>query len=37
VFVHRNKLILYYTSERGFDDIPPGVGHIWTDPGQGGD
>lgn len=35
-FVLRNKLTLYYTSERGFDANPTGVGHIWTTPGFGG-
>jgi hypothetical protein len=35
-FVLGNKLTLYYTSERGFDANPTGVGHIWTVPGFGG-
>ena len=35
-FVLGNKLTLYYTSERGTDTRPAGTGHIWTDPGQGG-
>jgi hypothetical protein len=35
-FVLGNKLTLYYTSEREFDANPPGIGHIWTNPGMGG-
>jgi hypothetical protein len=35
-FVLGNKLTLYYTSERGFDANPNGIGHIWTVPGSGG-
>jgi hypothetical protein len=35
-FVIKNKLTLYYTSERGFDANPTGTAHIWTDPGEGG-
>lgn len=35
-FVLGNKLTLYYTSERGFDVFPNGIGHIWTVPGDGG-
>ena len=35
-FVLGNKLTLYYTSERATDTQPTGTGHIWTDPGQGG-
>jgi hypothetical protein len=35
-FVLGNKLTLYYTSERATSTQPPGTGHIWTDPGQGG-
>jgi hypothetical protein len=31
-----NQVVLYYTSERGFDAFPTGTGHIWTDPGFGG-
>jgi len=35
-FVLGNKLTLYYTSERATNTQPAGTGHIWTDPGQGG-
>jgi hypothetical protein len=35
-FVLNNKVTLYYTSERATDTQPTGTGHIWTDPGQGG-
>jgi hypothetical protein len=35
-FARDNQLTLYYTSERGFDAYPTGIGHIWTDPGFGG-
>lgn len=35
-FVLGNKLTLYYASERATDTRPNGTGHIWTDPGQGG-
>jgi len=35
-FVLGNKLTLYYTSERATNSQPTGTGHIWTDPGQGG-
>jgi hypothetical protein len=31
-----NKLTLYYTSEREFEDNPAGTAHIWTLPGFGG-
>jgi hypothetical protein len=35
-----NQVVLYYTSERGFNDAstsyPTGQGHIWTTPGFGG-
>ena len=35
-FVLGNKLILFYTSERGLEAGAGGTGHIWTLPGQGG-
>jgi hypothetical protein len=35
-FVLGNKLTLYYTSERGFDENATGTGHIWTLPGFSG-
>jgi hypothetical protein len=35
-FVYNNKLTLYYTSERGWNQTPDGTGHIWTVPGQDG-
>jgi hypothetical protein len=35
-FVLGNKLTLYYTSERATNTQATGTGHIWTDPGQGG-
>jgi hypothetical protein len=35
-FIRGNQVVLYYTSERGFDSFPTGIGHIWTDPGFGG-
>jgi hypothetical protein len=31
-----DRLTLYYTSERGFDGSPTGIGHIWSLPGGGG-
>ena len=34
--VRGNQLVLYYTSERGFDVFGTGIGHVWTDPGFGG-
>jgi hypothetical protein len=34
--IRGNQVVLYYTSERGFDAFPTGTGHIWSDPGFGG-
>ena len=35
-FLRGNQVVLFYTSERGFDQQPDGTGHIWSDPGFGG-
>lgn len=35
-FVLGNKLTLYYSSERGFNENETGTGHIWTLPGFSG-
>jgi hypothetical protein len=34
--IRGNQVVLYYTSERGFDAFPTGTAHIWSDPGFGG-
>jgi hypothetical protein len=35
-FLRGNQVVLFYTSERGFNQAPDGTGHIWTTPGFGG-
>jgi hypothetical protein len=34
-FVRGNQLTLYYTSERGWNRVPHGTGHVWSVPGLG--
>ena len=35
-FLDGNQLKLFYTSERGWQQNPDGIAHIWSVPGQGG-
>ena len=35
-FLRGNQVVLFYTSERGFNQAPDGTAHIWTTPGFGG-